>query len=214
MSKRILAGKRFFVATLMAALCLGLAQNTNAVTFALNNWNDPVLDASSDAVNVDVSTVDGFTQLDVYWVDGNSGLTAIGIDQFAYDGVTAAVSDAPGSWTPPPASAGFTYIGVQNMDGFGSFSAKGADPGGTLGTSFANRIIFTLNSNVTSSFTSDTQFAAHVRYGDGCSGFVSGRTAEGNATSSCGSSVPEPTSLLLLGVALAGIVIWRRKAAR
>ncbi len=210
----MLARMRLFSATLIVALCLGFTQNVQALTFTLNNWNDPVLDASSDAVNVDVSTVDGFTQLAVYWFDGNSGLTAIGIDQFAYHGVTATVSFAPESWTSPPPSEGFTYGGVQNMDGFGSFYAKGADPGGTLGTSFANRIIFTLNSDVTSLFTSDTQFAAHVRYGDGCSGFVSGRTAEGNATSSCGSSVPEPTSLLFLGVALAAIGIWRRKAAR
>jgi hypothetical protein len=214
MSKRMLAGARFFLATLMVALCLGFAPNVQALTFTLNNWNDPVLDASTDAVKVDVATVSGFTQIDVYWFAGDSGLTAIGIDQFAYDGVTAMVSSEPASWIPPPPSAGFTYGGVQNMDGFGSFYAKGQDPGGTLGTSFANRIIFTLNSDVTSSFTSNTQFAAHVRYGDGCSGFVSGRTAEGNATSSCGSSVPEPASLLLLSAGLAGIGIWRRKAGK
>jgi hypothetical protein len=199
---------RIFVATLVVALCLGFAQNVQALTFTLDNWNDPVLDISTDAVKVDVATVSGFTQLDVYWVNGDSGLMAIGIDQFAYDGVTATVSSAPASWT------GFTYGGVQNMDGFGSFYAKGQDPGGTLGTSISNRIIFTLNSNVTSSFTSGMQFAAHVRYGEGCSGFVSGRTAEGNETSSCGSSVPEPVSLLLLGAGLAGIGIWRQKSTK
>lgn len=183
----------------------------HAVSFDLTNWNDPVLDASTDKVTVDVTTAGGITTLVVHWVSGNSGLTAIGIDQFFYDS-TVTVATAPATWTAPPASEGFDYTGTFTADGFGSFETRGADPGGTLLT-----ITFVLSGDASTALNSADDFAAHVRYENDCSGFVSGdgRGGTNNTTSNCGSTqVPEPSTLLLLGSGLLGLGLWGRKRFR
>jgi hypothetical protein len=91
------------------------------------------------------------------------------------------------------------------MDGFGSFTHRLHGPGDTGG--IVSALLFTLSGSSVFPFSgSGAQFAAHVRYGNGCSGFASNAGAVNNSVGSnanCAQSVPEPASFLLLGVALA-----------
>jgi hypothetical protein len=212
-------GKKSYLGMCLAAvLALGLIVPSGpayADIFALDNWNNTQLDASDDFIEVRTGTTDcgavggpAGSNLCFGWFEGaiTEGPAAIGIDQFAYDG-TVVPTSAPADWTPPPPSETCTS-GGSNVDGFGSFAIDCQSPGGTTGIS--SYVFFTLSS--LSDLDSPEDFAAHVRYQNNCSGFVSGRTADSpTSNTNCAGVVSEPSSLALVGFGMVGLAFLRRR---
>ncbi|MBI5902208.1 MAG: PEP-CTERM sorting domain-containing protein [Deltaproteobacteria bacterium] len=177
-----------------------------AYAVSLTSWNVTELNSSGDYINVSIGAdAQGNTTLTIQWLPGAANsLTAIGIDMFGFNSATSVLT-CPTGWS--------CNKGTQNMSGFGTFAQFEKDPGGTQGIS--SSIVFVLSG--AAAFTSNSQgaqFAAHVRYGNDCSGFVSDGTASGGSTSNAdcagASQVPEPSTLLLLGGGLFGLGVLKK----
>lgn len=207
------------IAVLGCVIVFGLlgAGRAEAAIFTLNNWNVTELDASDDFIEVRTGSdcnslgLPSGTNLCFRWFEGSTteGPSALGIDQFFYDSSSLPTS-APAAWTPPPPSEG-CEAGSHTADGFtGTFATRCQSPGGTTGIS--SWVGFTLPS--ITGLDSATDFAAHVRYANNCSGFVSGRTLKegsGSTNPNCGGAVPEPASLAVLGTTLVGLAVIGRR---
>jgi hypothetical protein len=201
-----------------------------AQALMLDSWNDTDLNASGDYIDVTFGVDSGNTWFSLQWMAGSSNeLQARGIDTVFYNCEGCSTTNQKGDDTGSlggvtnvfvGATAGtggtdissawdFNFGGEEGGGGFGDFtSRKTHDGGGTDGIS--NVLTFLLNGIV--SFTSNSngaQFDAHVRYEEGCSGWVSdGRSTDTGSDGNCG-GVPEPTPLLLLGLGL-GLVGFSR----
>jgi hypothetical protein len=153
-------------------------------------------------INVHIDNTGATTVLTVTWIGDNLQNTPIGIDQFGYNS-NALASSLSGSWSQADCN-------TCNIDGFGTMLSEIDDPGGT-DTEFN----FTLNALVTTFPENENgaEFIAHVRYSDGCSGFVSdgiSKSAETSTNCTIG-EIPEPATLLLVVAGLLGLAgIGRR----
>lgn len=197
---------------LAGSLLLGLiVWNTPAYAISLTNWNVTELNLSGDYVDVIIGTNGAGTNttLSIQWISVDPlPPSAIGIDKFGFNSTVGIASNG--------CAAGWNCTGTdRTMDGFGLFNKFEKDPGGTTGIS--GPVVFTLAGLAT--FTPNDHnatFAAHVRYTDSCSGFVSdGTTTSGGSDSICGSTkVPEPSSLLLLVSGILSLGVIGRKFAK
>ena len=202
----------------------------------LNNWNVQELNDNGDFIDVMIGQYKDHTVVKLQWHSGGPGSPlAIGVDKFYYNcegckltnkknddadklGAVLAVfygdigvdigTDISGDWT--------TNYGGKTANSFGKHnSRKNRDSGGTGGIDEA--LIFLLNGPL-AFYANDTPnyatFTAHVRYGDGCSGWVSdGRPRSVGLDANC-ARVPEPSSVALLAIGvfvLAGTIAWRRR---
>jgi hypothetical protein len=172
------------------------------LTFA----NTQELNAGGIDIQVHIDNTGSVTTLTVQFQFDGITNTPLGIDEFYY-GSSSAIASTTGGFAD---STKWNFDGGQ-ADGFGTFaSLKNTDPGGTGGIS--SPIVFTLSSLVTSfAETTETgaEFAAHIRYSGGCSGFVADApTTSLTSNSNCG-IVGEPTglssALFLLGSGLVGM---------
>ena len=213
-------------ALLLAALLMTVVPFTSAHALTMSTWNVAELDASDDYVDLQFGTSGSQTTLTLQWIGGAFDTPgALGIDKFYINNSSASLSvvgvfidsiaaanDVTSSWLP-------TNGGLTAGGGFGVYVETVAEAGGTGGIA-PSSLIFVLNGSYTpGSFLANAQgsaFAAHVRYANGCSGWVaSGGTGSTDSDSNCGSTtaVPEPSAALVFaaGLLVTGGALSRRR---
>ena len=212
---------------LLALLPVGSAQAGTCAVGQTCTFDFSFTNVSGVTVNSEV-VVNNFsdplhTQITVNFLSSNLTNTALGIDQFTYGSAlgilpngTSAAND-PVTTNPPGGfrldACSLNAAGCQ-QDGFGAFDVGISDPGGTLlNFSF-------LLAGVETSFDSTSgdggEFAYHIRFSGGCSAQVGDHAVNQTPNTACviAQQAPEPGTLALVGIAIAGIGYARSRIAR
>ena len=187
----------------------------NTCTFNFNTTNVTGMTVDIEVIINNV-TDPLHTIITFNFLSDNVSNTALGIDQFAWGSANFVAADAtsfPAGWSIEGCS------GPGNpecqMDGFGGFDESIKSPGGTdLNVTF---MLTGVETNFDATSGDGGEFALHIRYSNNCSAFVSDHPSNStstNANCTILRPVPEPGTLLLLGIAVAGIGYARSRVTR
>jgi hypothetical protein len=188
--------------TLIATVALMVVPpHSEAYDILLTQWNTSQLESAGDRVKVTIAgTTITFTFLDG---DGVAPDPVNVLSIFWSNAVVTAAGAATGTGDYADIDDNGTNSSKwTNADGFGKFRVEVDDSEPSKNKTLT--VTFTFANNLDGTNFTASDFALHVQYTNGCSGYVSGTDIVGSSSSSCAVAtvVPEPITAFLGGTAL------------